>query len=419
MVVAVSWQLTVPAVVFLFAASIVLKYLSSQPLRRAGAQLSTATAQVSQLLMETITGIKMVRLAVAERHMTQIHTRALDLATASQRRAALIQCLSAPLFSALAGLFVSLLLLANALFRTIDPSIWLGSVLLFLFLLFRLMTPVSNLNVARARLVTDMPYFESLVDFYREAGDRREKNGRIQAKPLRNSIVFENVQFSYGASEKPVLVDFTLRINRGETIAIVGRSGAGKSTLIGLLAALWDPQAGRIVVDGTDLRDFDRRSWRRRLAVVTQDVFIFNDTATNNIRFGRIEADMDSIRAAATFASANDFIDEFLQGYETILGDRGVRLSGGQQQRIAIARAILANPDILILDEATSQLDTFTERAIQDAVEQIAKDRTVLVIAHRLSTIQKADKVVVLDEGRVVEVGRHQELLMKNGAYRQ
>src|SRR5258708_29531593 len=213
MVVAVSWELTLPVVIFLFAASIVLKYLSSQPLRRAGAQLSTATAQVSQLLMETITGIKMVRLAVAERHMTQIHTRALDLATASQRRAALIQCLSAPLFSALAGLFVSLLLLANALFRTIDPSILLGSVLLFLFLLFRLMTPVSNLNVARARLVTDMPYFEFLVNFYREAGARREKNGLIQAKPLRDAIVFENVHFSYCPAEKSWPSDFSPRVH--------------------------------------------------------------------------------------------------------------------------------------------------------------------------------------------------------------
>jgi ATP-binding cassette, subfamily B, bacterial MsbA len=419
MMLAVSWQLTLPAVVFLFIASIILKYLSSQPLRSAGAQLSTATAQVSQVLMETITGIKMVRLAVAEKHMTQIHTRALDLATASQRRAALIQCLSAPLFSATAGLFVSLLLLVNALFRTVDPSIWLGSVLLFLFLLFRLMTPVSNLNVARARLVTDMPYFESLVAFYNEAGDRRERNGTTQAKQLRDAIVFEGVQFSYGASDKSVLSDFSLRINRGETVAIVGRSGAGKSTLIGLLAALWDPQAGRILVDGVDLREFDRRSWRRRLAVVTQDVFIFNDTAANNIRFGRLEASMDDIRAAAALASAERFIDELPQGYETILGDRGVRLSGGQQQRIAIARAILANPDVLILDEATSQLDTFTERAIQNAIEQIAKDRTVLVIAHRLSTIQKADKVVVLDEGRLVEMGRHHDLLARNGPYRQ
>jgi ATP-binding cassette, subfamily B, bacterial MsbA len=417
MMLAVSWQLTLPAIIFLFLVSLTLKYFSSGPLHRAGTRLSVATARVNQLVMESIMGIKMVRLAAAEPQMRQLHSRALEEATASQRRSALIQALSSPIFSTAAGLFVCLLLLVNAVFRTVEPSVWLGSVLLFLFLLFRLMSPVSNLNIARSRIVTHMPAFDCLTEFYRDTADRKETNGRLQAGHLRHGVVFDRVGFSYGSADGPILVEFSLHIERGQTVAIVGRSGAGKSTLIGLLARFWDPQQGRILIDGVDLREFDRRSWRKRLSVVTQDAFIFNDTVANNIRFGRADAPMELIRKAATLASAAEFIDELPDGYETILGDRGVRLSGGQQQRIAIARAVLAAPDILILDEATSHLDTFTERAIQNAVEKIAKERTVIVIAHRLSTIRKADKVVVIDDGRIVEEGPHFELLSKRGAY--
>jgi ABC-type multidrug transport system fused ATPase/permease subunit len=242
----------------------------------------------------------------------------------------------------------------------------------------------------------------------------------MEPKPFRDRIVFDDVSFSYGnESGAAALTNLSLTIARGQTVAVVGRSGAGKSTLIGLLARLWDPSEGRILIDGVDLREFDRRSWRRRLAVVTQDGFIFNDTAANNIRFGRSEASINEVRQAAALASASEFIEELPQGYNTVLGDRGVKLSGGQQQRIAIARAMLANPDILILDEATSHLDTFTERAIQSAVEQISRNRTVVVIAHRLSTVRKADKVLVLEDGRIVEEGRHDELLVRNGPFRK
>jgi subfamily B ATP-binding cassette protein MsbA len=184
-----------------------------------------------------------------------------------------------------------------------------------------------------------------------------------------------------------------------------------------LVARLYDPQKGRILVDGIDLRDLDLRSWRKRLAVVTQDTVIFNDTVASNISFGRDGVPMDRIRAAAEFAAAAEFIEDMPQGYDTVLGDRGVRLSGGQQQRIAIARAVLADPALLMFDEATSNLDTFTERAIQESMEKLSASRTVLVVAHRLSTIRKADKVIVVEDGRIVEEGRHRELLARRGRY--
>jgi ABC-type multidrug transport system fused ATPase/permease subunit len=259
--------------------------------------------------------------------------------------------------------------------------------------------------------------FNALMQFYDEAGRQRMKNGDLQAPPLRRDLVFDRVGFAYKPGEKTVLDDVSLRVERGKMTAIVGPSGAGKSTLINMAARLYDPQQGSVRVDGVDLRDLDIGSWRKQLAVVSQDTFIFNDTAANNIGFGRGNASMDRIRSAAEFAAAAEFIEGLPQGYDTMLGDRGVRLSGGQQQRIAIARAVFADPELLIFDEATSNLDTFTERAIQDAMERISRSRTVLVVAHRLSTIRKADKVVVLEDGRVVEEGRHRELLARRGRY--
>jgi subfamily B ATP-binding cassette protein MsbA len=225
------------------------------------------------------------------------------------------------------------------------------------------------------------------------------------------------VTFRYKPDEPAVIKSVSTTVDRGTMVAIVGPSGAGKSTLMALIARLYDPQQGRITVDGVDLRDLDMGSWRRRMSVVTQDIFIFNDTVANNIRFGRGDVALERVRAAADLAAAAEFIEQLPQGYDTILGDRGVRLSGGQQQRIAIARAIIADPDLLIFDEATSNLDTFTERAIQRAMEQMSQSRTVLVIAHRLSTIRRADKIIVLEAGAIVEEGSHRELLHRRGTY--
>jgi subfamily B ATP-binding cassette protein MsbA len=229
--------------------------------------------------------------------------------------------------------------------------------------------------------------------------------------------VLDRVSFSYQPGEKPTLRDISATIERGKMVAVVGPSGAGKSTLINMVARLYDPQQGRILIDGVDLREFDVRSWRRRIAVVTQDTYIFNDTVANNISFGHDNVPRERIEAAARLAAASEFVEKLPQGYDTLVGDRGVRLSGGQQQRVAIARAILSNPDLLIFDEATSHLDTISERAIQDAMENMSKGRTLLVVAHRLSTIRKADKVIVMDEGRVVEEGQHRDLLARRGIY--
>ena len=417
LMVAVSWRLTGLAVAFLLACSLGLRWLSSNPMSSIGVRLSAAESRFNQIIIESISGMKVVRLAVAEPAMTRKFNHAIEDLNAAKRHLAKIVALNTPFLSTAAGLFICLMLFGNASLHENGSIAWISSTLLFLFLMFRLMGPVSNVNAARARILAHIDAFDKLTAFYEEADERHERSGDLPVEPLRQSIQFDHVGFAYQAGKKAILHDISFTVGRGAVTAIVGPSGAGKSTLIALVARLYDPDAGRILVDGRDMRDLDLHAWRRRLAVVSQDTFIFNDTAANNIAFGRADQPLERIHAAARLAAAEEFIQSLPDGYDTMLGDRGVRLSGGQQQRIAIARAILADPDLLILDEATSHLDTFTERAIQEAIERIAKDRTVLVIAHRLSTIRRANKVIVIEDGRVVEEGRHEELLARRGRY--
>ncbi len=236
--------------------------------------------------------------------------------------------------------------------------------------------------------------------------------------PFRDRIRFEHVAFAY-AEGGPVLEDVSFELRRGEVVALVGSSGAGKSTTMDLLPRFYDPTGGRIILDGTDLRETTVASLRAQMGIVTQETIVFHDTVRNNIAYGLEEAGDQAIRAAAEAANAHAFIAALPHGYDTVIGDRGVKLSGGERQRIAIARALLKNPPILLLDEATSALDTESERLVQQALERLVRDRTVLVIAHRLSTVQHADRIVVLEQGRVVASGTHRELLDQQGLYRR
>jgi ABC-type multidrug transport system fused ATPase/permease subunit len=227
------------------------------------------------------------------------------------------------------------------------------------------------------------------------------------------------VSFEYSDSKTPVLRDINLTIAPGEVVAFVGMSGAGKSTLLDLVPRLHDVTAGRISVDGHDVREVTQSSLRALMGVVTQETFLFSGSILDNIRYGRPDASLQEVMEAARRAHAHDFIQACPQEYETRVGERGVRLSGGQRQRIAIARAFLRNPPILILDEATSDLDAESEFIIQQALSELMKGRTVLVIAHRLATVRSADRIVVIDDGRIVEIGRHDELLARDGVYRR
>jgi len=243
-----------------------------------------------------------------------------------------------------------------------------------------------------------------------------DKDDAVELPAIRGEMEFKNVCFSY-VNDIEVLKDVSFKSSPGQMIAFVGPSGAGKTTAINMVARFYDPTSGDIFVDGYNLKDVKQKSLRSQMGIVLQDPFLFNDTVKTNIAYGKIGASDEDIIEAAKAANAHDFIMELQKGYDTVVGERGVKLSGGQKQRVSIARAILANPRILILDEATSSVDTETEFLIQTAIQRLVKDRTTFVIAHRLSTVHSANLIVVLENGKILEMGKHQELVAKNGLY--
>jgi subfamily B ATP-binding cassette protein MsbA len=258
-----------------------------------------------------------------------------------------------------------------------------------------------------------------VFDLLDEQSETVEKPGAIKIRQFSSEVEFRNVSFNYNDSHLPVLQEVSLTIKRGEVVALVGSSGSGKTTLVNLLPRFFDPSDGQILIDGIDIRDLNLASLRSLMGLVTQETILFNDTARNNICYGRDKVSDEEVLAASKAALAHDFIEQMPQRYESVIGERGQKLSGGERQRIAIARALLKNSPILILDEATSALDSESEILVQKALSNLMQGRTVIVIAHRLSTIRRADKIVVLDQGQICEVGTHADLVERGGIYQR
>jgi subfamily B ATP-binding cassette protein MsbA len=286
--------------------------------------------------------------------------------------------------------------------------------LAFLFALFRMTPVIHQLNGMRGEWATNRAGIANVAALLRPDGKPMLENGSLRPGPLQEGIDLENVWFAYD-TDAPVLKDINLHVERGKMTALVGASGAGKSTLVDLIPRFYDPMKGCISYDGVDLRDLDVHALRDRIAIVSQSTHVFNDSARANIAYGDLDATFEDVHEAARLANALEFIEDLEDGFDTILGDKGVRLSGGQRQRLSIARALLKNPEILILDEATSDLDSISEKTVQDSLERLMSGRTVIAIAHRLSTIENADWVAVLEEGQIVEQGPYEALLDQRG----
>ncbi len=291
----------------------------------------------------------------------------------------------------------------------------MGDLLSFFAAIGMMYTPIrrlgnANNNLQQARAASERIFY--LLD------QQPEVDGTKNLTEIKNEIVFDNVRFIYQGTRKKVLDDINFRVKKGELVAIVGKSGAGKTTLVDMLPRFYKPVSGSIFIDGIDVNDVTLESLRKNIGIVSQDIILFNETVMDNIALGKLDATEEEIKEAAKAAYAHDFIKEMLHGYDTIIGERGIRLSGGQKQRISIARALLKNPPILILDEATSSLDTASEIIVQKALDNLMTNRTTFVIAHRLSTVRKADKILVLDKGKIIETGTHEELLSKEGMYK-
>ena len=408
-----SWQLTVISV-FLFSLLSVGISALIRRVREISFARTKARGWYASVTLEFINGIRAVQAAAAQdferKRFQDISFQLLQADSKSFVFGALIE----PLSEGIATTLLIGMLLFSFAFLIPNNKLQVASLLTFLFVLFRLIPIIRQLNGARAKFSNFQGSINNIKELFRTDNKPYLLDGKVQCSKLKQAIEFRSVNFGYDA-DNLVLHDINLTIKRGETVALVGASGAGKTTLADLIPRFYDPTQGEILIDGIALPAFTFNSLRHRISVVSQDTFIFNASVRNNIAYAMAKIDEAAVLEAARFANAVEFIQDLPEGFDTQLGDRGIRLSGGQRQRIAIARALLRDPDILILDEATSALDSISERLIQESIEKLAVGRTVIAIAHRLSTIVRADKVVVLEQGRIVEQGNYQELLDRRG----
>ncbi|MGE5625805.1 MAG: lipid A export permease/ATP-binding protein MsbA [Bacillota bacterium] len=406
-----SWKLSLFILVMGPVIALLVRYISER-FRRYSRRIQDSMGDVTKVADEVITGQRIVKLFGGRDHEVRRFEQVNEKNRYLNVKLMLVNSGSSPIIQMIAGLGIALVIAMAFGDKSVTPGAFvafLGSTLLLLPSLKH----VTDVNAPLQRgIAAGQSIFELLDDKVEDEG------GSFTVPRAEGELEFTGVGFAYTEAKGPVLQDISFKAAPGETVALVGRSGSGKSTLVSLLPRFYDPGSGRILLDGRDLKEYRLSNLREQMAMVSQDVMLFNDSIRNNIAYGSLEKHSDAdIRAAAEAAYAMPFIQRLPQGLDTVVGDRGVLLSGGERQRIAVARALLKNAPLLILDEATAALDSESERHIQAALEQLMKDRTTLVIAHRLSTVERADRILVLDRGRIVEMGRHAELIAKNGQY--
>ncbi|NEP12788.1 MAG: ABC transporter ATP-binding protein [Symploca sp. SIO2C1] len=414
----ISWQLTVASTILL----VLVTWINQSFVKRArkfGKILSERSRNYSTALLEILTGIRLIKSVGNEAAEYQRINNFLNEREQAEYQSQANFAILGPINEILGILaMLAIVFLGKAfLFQDVPPKALIAVLGIYLFLLNRLLPVVGKLNGQRTQFANASPSTEIVANFLRQDNKPFMDSGNKLYQKIEQGIRLEDVSFTYPEHQDLVLSKINLWVPKGTTLALVGSSGAGKSTLADLLPRFYDPVEGKIAIDGQDLREYNLRSLRQAMGIVSQDTFLFNTSVRDNIAYGRENTTDSEIFAAAKRANAYEFIIELPQGFDTEIGERGIMLSGGQRQRIAIARALLRNPDILILDEATSALDTVSERLVQQAIDELCRDRTTIVIAHRLSTIQKADQIAVMEKGQVVEIGTHQELIKQGGHY--
>jgi ABC-type multidrug transport system fused ATPase/permease subunit len=408
-----SWQLSLISALLLSLLITGLSTLNGR-VREASFPVSRTNGRFTSIAIEFVNAIRTVQAFATQDFERRKFYQAKDDVVRAATRVILLRSVVRPLAEGLAtSILVGMIVLGIAVFVA-NGTLTTASLLTFLFVLFRTVPVIQEINGGFISVSSFQGSIKNVEKLLKTDDKPYLKNGNMQFTGLKRSIEFISVDFSYDL-QNPILHTITLTITKGQTVALVGASGAGKTTLADLIPRFYDPTQGEILVDGIDLRQYEINSVRRKMAIVSQDTFIFNASVRDNIAYGLEGVDDSAILEVSQLANALEFIRELPEGLNTQLGDRGVRLSGGQRQRIAIARALLRNPEILILDEATSALDSVAERLIQESIEKLSVGRTVIAIAHRLSTIVRADKVVVLEQGRIVEQGTYQELLAQRG----
>ncbi len=417
--ISISWQLSLFALIIVPTSSLLIAWLGSK-LKKLTTQLQIKLGDITSVLQETISGVKIVKAFGMENYENNRFMHETKNYFNMVLRTVRIRNLSSPVTEVLSIIIGVVIIYYGGLLVLQDKTLEASQFLGFLFAIFQMMPPIKELGSVNNRIQEASAAAERIFEICDTEPLIKTKDGATELKEFNNKVTFEHISFHYEDSEELVLNDINFSVNKGDILALVGPSGGGKSTFVDLIPRFYDPTAGRILIDDTDIKELTVESLRAKMGIVTQETFLFNTSVFDNIAYGLKDFPMDKMIEAAKMANAHTFISEMPNGYDTIIGERGVKLSGGQRQRLTIARALLKNPEIMIFDEATSALDNESEILVQEAIERLMKNRTTFVIAHRLSTIRNATSIIVLDKGRIIQQGTHEQLILQEkGLYKK